>query len=160
MSSLLDLFESRVVRQSGCWAWKSRPMANGYVRVKHQGKIVKGHRASWLLFRGAIPEGLYVCHHCDNRACTNPDHLFLGTQQDNVNDCWAKGRGGSGNGRRKQRLGRHRRGSEIEWAKLTEEEVRDIRSGRLTRAEFALAYKITKAAIYKIIHRKSWAHVS
>jgi hypothetical protein len=73
---------------SGCWLWIGVIHKYGY--GKYCGK--SAHRLSWLYFRGEIPEGMSICHHCDVRNCVNPDHLFVGTQGDNVRDAWAKGR--------------------------------------------------------------------
>ena len=69
---------------------------DGYVWVwdTDRKKCVLAHRLAWERTHGPIPDGTYVCHHCDNPPCANVNHLFLGTQTDNMRDCWAKGRGG------------------------------------------------------------------
>lgn len=83
-----------VIRKSqGCWDWKGCcPKNPGYGQFRSMGKIVKAHRASWIIHKGEIPEGLFVCHHCDNKRCSNPDHLFLGTCKDNNLDIIKKNR--------------------------------------------------------------------
>jgi len=79
-------------RRSGCWEWTGGTDGKGYGRVCWDGGRHGAHRVSWCLIRGAIPDGLYVCHHCDNKLCVNPDHLFLGTQVDNMQDWTRKGK--------------------------------------------------------------------
>src|ERR1700743_2052316 len=76
---------------NGCLEWDSFRWF-GYGMFYYMGKPRKAHRVSWELYRGPIPEGLCVLHRCDNRACVDPEHLFLGTYQDNTDDMRAKGR--------------------------------------------------------------------
>jgi hypothetical protein len=79
--------------QEGCWEWQGRRGAKGYgVFVWDTGKPVLAHRASYTIARGSIPAGLFVCHHCDNPKCVRPDHLFVGTNADNMKDGYTKGR--------------------------------------------------------------------
>lgn len=88
-----ERFHSRYsVDESGCWIWQGATTNAGYGKIAVHGTLILSHRFSWELHHGPIPEGLYVCHHCDNPQCVNPDHLFVGTAQDNVNDMMAKGR--------------------------------------------------------------------
>src|SRR3990167_1210519 len=75
-----------------CWEWKSCKNPEGYGQFTIDGKKVYAHRYSWELHNGTIPDGLWVLHHCDNPACVNPDHLFVGTQTDNMQDMISKGR--------------------------------------------------------------------
>ena len=84
------------VNENGCWVWKNSTNQCGYGRKRHRGFTWLAHRLSWTIKNGDIPDGLNVCHKCDNPACINPDHLFLGTQHDNINDMVAKGRGRHG----------------------------------------------------------------
>jgi hypothetical protein len=94
-----ERFWSKVAKSDGCWEWTAARLPAGY------GKFCKGkagagwvlaHRASWQMEHGDIPSGVVVCHRCDNRRCVRPEHLFLGTQLDNVRDCVAKGRSSRG----------------------------------------------------------------
>lgn len=76
-----------------CWEWQGAiEKRDGYGRCT-VGKEGRAHRAAWMLTNGPIPAGLIICHHCDNRKCCNPRHLFLGSHQDNQRDKWRKGRG-------------------------------------------------------------------
>jgi hypothetical protein len=75
-----------------CWLWTGGTTDTGYGKVLWKGEKYRVHRASWLAHRGPIPEGLHVLHRCDVGLCFNPNHLFLGTAQDNMDDKVAKGR--------------------------------------------------------------------
>lgn len=86
--------EARVDKSTGCWVWLGSKSKRGYGKIGvGGGKSPQGvHRVMWELVNGPIPTGLFVCHHCDNPPCCNPDHLFVGTAKDNVQDAISKGR--------------------------------------------------------------------
>lgn len=90
---VLERFESKFNKSDGCWEWEASKTYGGYGHLKFNGTMQLAHRVAYQLYIGEIPDGLYVLHHCDNRKCVNPEHLFLGTQKDNMCDRDSKGRG-------------------------------------------------------------------
>jgi hypothetical protein len=96
--TLEDRFWPNVQKTSGCWNWigAEQSKGRGYGTIGKDGKTLRAHRVSWEMHNGPIPEGLIVCHKCDNPKCVRPEHLFLGTHSDNVADKVAKGRQSKG----------------------------------------------------------------
>jgi hypothetical protein len=140
-------FEKRIQRRDGCWLWGGSVLRDGYGQMCFKGKTRKAHQLAWEFFRGHIPAGMMVCHRCDVRHCVNPEHLFLGTAKDNVADMFAKGR-------------QHdRKGEKHGHAKLTAEQVREIRVSRENQYELAERHGLSQSAISNIRTRKSWAHI-
>lgn len=99
--SVEQKFLSRTIPEpnTGCLLWTGAEGLDGYGLFSVFGKTLRAHRVAWMLWRGPIPQGpgalgVIVCHRCDTPFCVNPDHLFLGTQRDNIRDCIAKGRSG------------------------------------------------------------------
>jgi hypothetical protein len=135
-----------------CWVWTGATQTGGYGFIGvGSGRCDVTHRVSWVLEHGAIPDGQWVLHRCDNRQCVRPSHLFLGTSQDNVDDMMAKGRR------------RIRKGEGNAASKLTAQKVRDLRASaalcRVSQAELARAFGISVATVADVVHRRSWAHV-
>ncbi len=137
---------------SGCWNWKGMMFQAGYGQFKNM--ILNGRtpmaasRASWIIHNGPIKDGLFVCHRCDNRACVNPDHLFLGTQGDNMQDCSAKLRMNHGEDRPQH--------------KLTGADVRQIRRARQGGASWrslATSFGVAQNCIVSACSGLTWAHV-
>jgi hypothetical protein len=93
------------VPECGCWLWTAHLNSQGYGSFLLKNKTREySHRFSWLLHKGNVPVGYDVCHKCDTRSCVNPDHLFLGTRKDNMQDCIRKGRFIYRDGRRSEKI--------------------------------------------------------
>lgn len=134
--------------ESGCWVWTRGRHGKGYGLFHVPGKTIqKTHRVSWEMHNGEIPDGLHVLHRCDNPPCVNPEHLFLGTNQDNVDDKVAKGRL------------RVQRGSSSGVARLTEDQVVAIRADGRFQREIAETYGIAQTTVSAIKRRQNWAHL-
>lgn len=88
----VDRFWPKVEKGDGCWEWQAHRNPEGYGVIGIDRVPVGAHRVAWELTYGPIPEGIYVCHHCDNPPCVRPDHLFLGTNSDNIIDAMSKHR--------------------------------------------------------------------
>lgn len=89
---ILERLKNKSEIRDDCWEWHGGRSRNGYGLICCEGKMKGTHRVSWIVHNGPIPGGLYVLHKCDNPCCWRPDHLFLGTQKDNMRDMHEKGR--------------------------------------------------------------------
>jgi hypothetical protein len=132
---------------TGCHEWVSPVLQSGYGVLKHRQKQWKAHRFLWTFRNGPIPDGMLVCHKCDNRRCINPDHLFLGTTQDNVDDKMKKGRF------------KLLRGEQIGTSKLKPQDVIAIINDSRPQAKIAAAYGIAQSNVSMIKQRKAWQGV-
>jgi hypothetical protein len=135
---------------TGCWLWTGWCNASGYGVIKVNGCTVGTHRLAWIFYKDEIEDDMQVLHHCDTPPCCNPEHLFIGTNADNVRDRHTKGRTAPKHGTLNGR------------AKLTEDDVRLIRklsSEGKTRVEIASMYDLTPEAISCIALRKTWQDV-
>lgn len=130
----------------GCLSWKGPFYHNGYGVFRVKNKKVRAHRASWVLAHGPIPEGKLVLHSCDNRKCVNPEHLRLGTHQENMRDMTARNRQAVGERQHRSRL--------------TADAVRDIRTKRLSLTEFAKLYGVNFVTVYEAQIGRYWKHVA
>lgn len=141
--------------ESECWNWNASTRA-GYGCLKHQGKMVGCHRLSFLIHNGSIPDGLFVCHKCDNRLCVNPHHLEAISHRQNVIDGVYRGR--------QKRGVTAVRGSECYNAVLNEEIVKEVKrlrsESRIGPAQLSRMFSVSKDAIKQVIAGKTWKHVS
>lgn len=121
--------------ESDCIEWTKSLNKDGYGRRRFRGQSMGAHRAAWIETNGAIPGGLVVRHKCDNRACVNIEHLELGTQAENMMDCSVRSTFNS---------------------KLTEEDVKDIRTSSDTLKFMAEKYSVSETTISRIRNHKRW----
>lgn len=146
MSNILEELKARLLKRielvdgsldTPCWEWQGSKVTGGYGNLTFRCESMYAHRASWVVHKGPIPTDLKICHHCDNRPCINPDHLFVGTQAINLQDMHDKGRGNHRNA-----------------ALLTNEQVIDIkqllRSGRYSQYYIADLFNVSRSTILNI----------
>lgn len=138
----------KVGAADACWPWLGGSGNNGYGVLRYAGRLWLAHRLAYTLTHGTPPR-FHVCHTCDNPACCNPAHLFDGTDRDNVHDALAKGR--------------MARGERSGPARLTEEQVREIRRtyvpGEMSYAALARRYGVAMVTIHHIVVGNTWRHV-
>ena len=143
-----------------CWEWQGANRGNGYGAMKLDEHVVSAHRIAWTIMNGEIPTSLLVCHHCDNKTCVNPKHLFLGTQADNMRDAYRKGRITLPANRADTQF---QKGERHPGSKLTDNVVLDIRQiyqgGSVTYRDLSKYYDVDRSLIYQIVKRKKWTHI-
>lgn len=148
--SLAQRLEAKTEKTEGCWRWLGFKDQAGYGRIglaTDKGKrSIQAQRASWAVYRGPIPQGAHVLHRCDNPECTNPEHLFLGSNLDNIRDRIAKGRSRSGD----------QRGEHNGNAKLTVEQVAAIRADARASSAIAVDYGMSRTMIKYIKAGAFW----
>lgn len=131
------------IKDSGCWIWTggTRPNGKGVLYPRHWNenkKSIGAHRFSYIIHHGIIEDGIYVCHKCDTPLCVNPEHLFLGSHQDNMKDMTEKNRSYKGRGEKKH------------CSKLTNKQANEIRENPLSQSKLAKIYGVSQATIGRI----------
>ena len=148
--TLKERFDEKWVEdENGCWLWTSTIHRDGYGKFWYLTGQEPAHRMSYEIYIGIIPEGLNVLHKCDNRRCVNPEHLFLGSCDDNSKDMCAKMR--------------QNHGDDVHTAVLTEEDVIEVRArharGNITFKDLAGQYGVCSSTMARAIQRVSWKHL-
>lgn len=143
-------FWAKVKKTEECWEWTAALSSTGYGQIGVNRKLIFAHRFSYVLHYGNIPEGLFVLHKCDNPKCVNPDHLFAGTQTDNMQDCSKKGR----------HAHTSTKGEKCGASKLKEKDVIEIRSmGHMGSYKLSAIYNVAQCTIRRILARTTWRHI-
>jgi hypothetical protein len=150
--NVAERFWSKVDKSGSCWLWTRKKSKGGYGMFRPGGsrEHCGAHRMSWILEHGPIPSGLCVLHRCDVRSCVRPDHLFLGTLQDNIADMVGKGRQ------------RSLVGSAHPNSKLTEEQVVAIRRQKHNGATYDQLEKlfgVSRYCLHQVVNLRGWKHV-
>ena len=140
------------ITETGCWIWigKSSNLFGYGSFTDKKSKLQYAHRASWIIHYGEIPKGMCVCHKCDIASCVNPQHLFLGTHKDNMQDMFKKNR----------RANTYKApGEKNAAAKITADNVAEIRNGEESGAFYARKYGVSPTQIMRIRKKISWKHI-
>ena len=143
----VERFEKKFSVTPECWVWTASLDTQGYGQHHYHGVQRGAHRVAHELYVGAIPLGLHVLHKCDNRRCVNPDHLFLGTHQDNMRDRNQKGRQA------------HNVGETGGGSKLTRQKILQIKADSRSQRAISMDYGVSQGLISFIKLGKRWAHV-
>ena len=151
---LFDRFKKHLAKpnENGCILWTGKKHSDGYGLIRAGGSNLDElftHRVSYLMAFGPFDTNLFVCHRCDVPACCNPDHLFLGTNKDNMNDCKEKGR--------------HVHGERCPAAKLTDKKVKQMRQlyadKIANKTDLSKSFGVSMASISDALARRTWKHV-
>lgn len=150
-------FWRQVKKGPGCWEWIGALHESGYGLIGRGGRgegLIRAHRLSWELAGNALPDDKFLLHKCDNRKCVNPAHLFVGTNQDNVDDMWSKGRG---------KLPPHKTGAANGNSKYSAMQIRGAK--QMLDAGFTVSFVakstgISRPHVHRISKGETWKHLS
>lgn len=165
LARMEERFWSKVKKGPDCWEWQAGCFrGGGYGMFWRDGKNMGAHRVSWEIHRGLIPEGMFICHRCDNPPCVNPAHLFLGTPADNQADASRKGRLPAGSRHHmRQQPELILRGDDAPWSKLTSEKIvriRRLHSEGANASELSRRFNVSRWAIRRVVARETWKHIN
>lgn len=152
LKNIKSRFWQQVQKSNDCWIWMGAKCSYGYgnfrIMINRTRHVEKAHRASYMLSNNTeIPQGMCICHKCDNRPCVNPDHLFLGSYADNSADMVKKGRSA--------------RGQKIGICVLTEEKVKQIiaMKSQYSTTQIAKMFGVSRGCIWNIFRKNSWRYI-
>lgn len=144
-------FAAKVVWGPGCWEWSGyRCPKQGYGYIAVDGSKLRAHRVSAMLYKGGIPQGACVCHHCDNPSCVRPSHLFFGTRSDNMYDMYAKNRHRRGSGL----VGPRHPMSKVSHKKAAE--IFKLSSLGLSSYQIAQSVGVSRGTVSRILRGDHW----
>jgi hypothetical protein len=146
-----------------CWRWNGTIGTHGDGQFHFEGRTWRAHRLAFFLHNGTLNETAVICHSCDNPLCVNPAHLFAGTPAENMADCVRKGRQARGPSHKGPNLEQRLRGSACYNAKVSEEDVREIRRLRTEGymlTQLAARFPLHPMTIGEIARRETWRHVA
>ena len=141
--SLKDRLLSGCINTGGCWIWSKSVASSGYGQIRLNYKNLRANRASYMVFKGEIPDGMVIRHTCDNKLCINPDHLILGSCKQNSQDMVERDRQAKG-----ERNGR---------CKLSEADVQAIKSSTLSYSQLAKQFGISKGHAHRVKNGVAWS---
>jgi len=157
-------FWNQTRKTDSCWIWTgSKTGSLGYGRFGFRNKYYLAHRLSWEFHFGEIPKGMQICHHCDNPLCVNPDHLFMGTQSDNIKDAVKKGR--MKNLFKKGHTGldfQRPCGENCHFSKLKLKDIikiKELLKRGIRTMEIASKFGLSQRYIYDIKNGEAWKHI-
>lgn len=161
--TILDRFK----KSDGCWEWQGSADKKGRGRVYHNGKMKLHHRAVWNILKGEIPHGAFLCHHCDNPKCGNPDHLYVGDHASNTNDMLSRRRAWFQRNPEEARRrgleigfnGKKARGERSPRAKLKDEDVEYIRNSGARIIDMADKLGVSLSTIHRVKSGRGWTHI-
>ena len=149
-----ELFWSKVDTSGECWVWQACRSAFGYGRIRIEGKEYRAHRVSYIWEYGPIPDGVEVCHRCENPPCVRPSHLFLGSHSVNMTDASTKGRNATHLYPERRPRGERHGNTHLKVGDV--DEIRKLALSGIPQRTLAKRYSVHQATIHRIVRHKVW----